>query len=102
MGDRLGSSFQVRTSEDKMHRKDLCWCVGTVYIPPGVRREPVAVAGALQMVSEPTLAVTRVCVGQLREHVGHVSALDAQTCAKGERSCGPMRTSLPFEWGGMC
>ena len=62
-------------------------------------REPMAVAGALRMVLEPTLAVTRACAGQLRKHVGHVSALNAQTCAKGERSCGPMRTSVPLSGG---
>ena len=64
-------------------------------------REPVAVAGALQMVSELTLAVTRACAGQGHEHVGHVSALDTQTCAKRERSCGPTRTSVPLS-GGVC
>jgi hypothetical protein len=32
MGDRPGSSFRVRTSEDKMRRKDLCWSVRTVYV----------------------------------------------------------------------
>jgi hypothetical protein len=32
MGDRPGSSSQVRTSEDKVHRKDLCWSVRAVYV----------------------------------------------------------------------
>ena len=32
MGDRPGSSSRVRTSEDKVHRKDLCWSVRAVYI----------------------------------------------------------------------
>ena len=32
MGDRPGSSSRGRTSEDKVHRKDLCWSVRAVYI----------------------------------------------------------------------
>jgi hypothetical protein len=32
MGDRLGSSSRVRTSEDKVRRKDLCWSVRAVYV----------------------------------------------------------------------
>jgi len=32
MGDRPGSSSWVRTSEDKVHRKDKCWSVNAVYI----------------------------------------------------------------------
>jgi hypothetical protein len=32
MGDRPGSSFRVRTSEDKVRRKDLCWSVRAVYV----------------------------------------------------------------------
>jgi hypothetical protein len=32
MGDRPGSSSRVRTSEDKVRRKDLCWSVRTVYV----------------------------------------------------------------------
>ena len=32
MGDRPGSSSRVRTSEDKVRRKDLCWSVRAVYI----------------------------------------------------------------------
>ena len=43
-------------------------------------------AGVLHLVSEPTLAVTRVCAGQMRGHVEHVPALDAQTGAKGGSS----------------
>jgi hypothetical protein len=30
--DRPGSSFRVRTSEDKVRRKDLCWSVRAVYV----------------------------------------------------------------------
>ena len=32
MGDRPGSSSRVRTSEDKVRKKDLCWSVRAVYI----------------------------------------------------------------------
>jgi hypothetical protein len=32
MGDRPGSSSRVRTSEDKVRRKDLCWSVRAVYV----------------------------------------------------------------------
>jgi hypothetical protein len=32
MGDRSGSSSRVRTSEDKVHRKDLCWSVREVHV----------------------------------------------------------------------
>ena len=32
MGDRPGSSSRVRTSEDKVCRKDLCWSMRAVYI----------------------------------------------------------------------
>ena len=32
MGDRPGSSSWVRTSEDKVRRKDKCWSVRAVYI----------------------------------------------------------------------
>ena len=49
---------------------------------PGITGAGPGVAGVLQLVSEPTLAVTRACVGQGRGHVEHVPALDAQTGAK--------------------
>ena len=32
MGDRPGSSFRVRTSEDKVRRKDWCWSVRVVLV----------------------------------------------------------------------
>ena len=32
MGDPPGSSSRMRTSEDKVRRKDKCWSVRTVYI----------------------------------------------------------------------
>jgi hypothetical protein len=53
-------------SEHKVHAKDLCWSVGTIYDPrelPGVSTIGSGVDGVLQMVSEPTLKVSRACVG---------------------------------------
>jgi hypothetical protein len=53
-------------SEDKVRTKDSCWHVGTIYDPtelPGVCVTGLGVDGVLQMVSEPTLAVSRACVG---------------------------------------
>ena len=74
MGDRSGSSSRVRTSEDKVRRKDLFWSVRAVYIleklsdvsGPGLEE-----AGRYKMVSEPTLAVSRARVSQLRRHGVH-------------------------------
>jgi hypothetical protein len=46
--------------------KDLCWSVGTIYDPrelPGVSTTCPGVDGVLQVVLEPTLAVSRACVG---------------------------------------
>jgi hypothetical protein len=46
--------------------KDSCWSVGTIYDPrelPGVSTTAPGVDGVLQVVSEPTLAVLRACVG---------------------------------------
>ena len=64
MGDQPGSSSRVRTSEDKVRRKDLYWSVRAVYILvklPDVsgpslgevgryRREPLSVFQALEVV----------------------------------------------------
>jgi hypothetical protein len=53
-------------SEDEVSTKDLCWSVGTIYDPrelPGVSNTSPGVDGVLQVVSEPTLAVSRACVG---------------------------------------
>jgi hypothetical protein len=39
MGDRTGSFYWVRMSEDKVHINGSCWSVGTIYDPselPGV------------------------------------------------------------------
>jgi hypothetical protein len=46
--------------------KDSCWSVGTIYDPrelPRVSTVGSGVDGVLQMLSEPTLAVSRACVG---------------------------------------
>jgi hypothetical protein len=46
--------------------KDPCWSVGAIYDPrelPGVSTTSSGVDGVLQMVSEPTLTVSRACVG---------------------------------------
>jgi hypothetical protein len=56
----------VRKSEDKVHTKDSCWSVGTIYglrELPGVSTAGLGVDGVLEMVSEPTLTVSRACVG---------------------------------------
>jgi hypothetical protein len=61
-------------SEDKVHTKDLCWSLGTVYDLrglPGVSTDGPGVDGVLQMVSEPTLAVSRTCVGYGFEYMAH-------------------------------
>jgi hypothetical protein len=47
-------------------QKNSCWSVGTIYDLrelPGVSTVGPGVDGVLQMVSEPTLAVSRMCVG---------------------------------------
>ena len=62
MGDRPGSSSRVRTSEDKVCRKDLCWVVRAVYVLyklPDVSEPDLGEAGRYRMVLEPTQAVSR-------------------------------------------
>ena len=57
---------RVRMSEDKVCTKDSCWSVGKTYDPrelPGVSNASPEVDGVLQVVSEPTLTVSRACVG---------------------------------------
>jgi hypothetical protein len=66
MGDRLGSFSRVRMSEDKVCTKDPCWSVGTIIDPrelPGVSTAGPGLDGVLQVVSEPTLAVSQACGG---------------------------------------
>ena len=51
--------------EDKVCRKDLCGSVRAVYVLeklPDVSGPSLVEAGRYRMVSEPTLAVLRVCV----------------------------------------
>jgi hypothetical protein len=46
--------------------KDSCYSVGTIYDPrelPGLSTAGLGVAGVLQLVSEPTFAVSSVYVG---------------------------------------
>jgi hypothetical protein len=74
MGDRLGSFSWVRTSEDKVRRKDLCWSVRAVYVlekQPDVSGPSLEQAGRYRMVSEPIFAVSRARVSQLRRHGAH-------------------------------
>ena len=85
MGDRPGSPFRVRTSEDKVIEKTSVGLWGQSRDP----RELLEVTGpsrgwvgVLHLVSEPTLAVTGACAGQMHAHVEHVPAMDAQTGAK--------------------
>ena len=66
MGDRPGNTFQVRTSEDKVCRKDMCWPVRIVYVLvklPDVSGPGIGEAGRYRMVLEPTLAVSRARTG---------------------------------------
>ena len=66
MGDRPGTSFRVRTSEDKVRKKDLCWSVRVVYVLnklPDVSGPGLGEAGRYRMVSEPTLAVSQARTG---------------------------------------
>ena len=66
MGDRPESSSRVRTSEDKVCRKDMCWSVRVVYVLvklPDVSEPGLGEAGRYRMVSEPTLAVARARTG---------------------------------------
>jgi hypothetical protein len=74
MGDRPESSSQVRTSEDKVRRKDLYWSVRAVYIlekRPDISRPSLEKVGRYRMVSEPTLTVSHARVSQLRRHGAH-------------------------------
>jgi hypothetical protein len=53
-------------SKDKVHTKDSCWFVGTIYDPRellGVSTTGVGVDEVLLVVSEPALVVSRTCVG---------------------------------------
>jgi hypothetical protein len=59
-------SSRVCMSEDKVRTKDSCWSMGMIYDPrglPGVSTAGLGVVRVLKMVLEPTLAVSRTCVG---------------------------------------
>jgi hypothetical protein len=56
----------VCISDDKSVQKRLGWSVGLVYDPKELSGVTIARPGVLQMVSELTLAVSRVRMGQLR------------------------------------
>jgi hypothetical protein len=69
MGDRPGSFHGCAQVRTKVHRKDYDWSMGLVYDLrelPKVTIARLRVAGVLQMVSEPTLAVSRAHMSQLR------------------------------------
>jgi hypothetical protein len=71
MGDRPGSSSRVRTSEDKVRRKDLCWSVRTVYVlekRPDVSGPGLEEAGRYTLLQEVTLVI--LCsVNQTTKHI---------------------------------
>jgi hypothetical protein len=74
MGDRPESPSRVRTSEDKVRRKDLCGYVRAVYVLEklsDVSGSDLVEAGRYRMLSKPTLVVSRTRVSQLRRHVAH-------------------------------
>ena len=64
MGDRPGSDFRVRTSEDKVCRKDVLVCEGNLCSRKlsDVSGPGLGEAGRYRMVSEPTLTVSRTDV----------------------------------------
>ena len=66
MGDQPGNTSRVRTSEDKVYRKDICWSVRIVCVLvklPDVSGPGLGEAGRYRMVSKPTLAVSRARTG---------------------------------------
>jgi hypothetical protein len=74
MGDRPKSHSRVRTSEDKVRRKNLCGSIRTVYILeklPNVSGPSLVETRHYRMVSELTLTVSRARVSQLRRHGAH-------------------------------
>jgi hypothetical protein len=74
MGDRPRNPSRMRTSEDKLCRKDLCGFMMAVYVLeklPNVSGTGLVETGCYRIVSEPTLTVSRVCVSQLRRHGAH-------------------------------
>jgi hypothetical protein len=74
MDDRPGNPFWVRTSEDKLRRKDLCGFLRVVYVLeklPDISGPCLVEAGRYRIVSELTLAVSWARVSQLRRHGAH-------------------------------
>jgi hypothetical protein len=66
MSDRPRSFLGCAWVRIKCAQKDSCWYVGTIYDPrelPGVSTAGPGLGGVLQVVSEPTLKVSRACVG---------------------------------------
>jgi hypothetical protein len=77
MSDRPGSFLECALVRTKYAQKTLCWSVGTIYGPrelPGVSTAGSRVDTVLQVISEPTLTVSRVCVvrGSGIWHMEHV------------------------------
>ena len=73
MGDQPGNTSRVRTSEDKVCRKDMCWSVRIVCVLVkllDVSGPGLGEARRYRMVSEPTLAVSRASNGVIRSSVG--------------------------------
>jgi hypothetical protein len=69
MGDRPKSFLGCAQVRTKVHRKEYDWSVGLVYDTrglPGVTTVRPRMAEILQMISEPTLMVSRARTGQLR------------------------------------
>ena len=67
MSEQPGSYSRVRTSDDKICRKSICWSVKIVCVLvklPDVSGPGLGEAGHYRMVLEPTLAVSQARVGQ--------------------------------------
>jgi hypothetical protein len=74
MDERPGIPSWVRTSEDKVRRKDLCGYVRAIYVLkklPDISRPSLIEAGHYRMVSKPTLVVLRAHVSQFHRHGVH-------------------------------
>ena len=63
MGDRPGSSFRVRMSEDKVRRKDWCWSVRVVLVLfklPDVSGPGLAEAGRYNLATSVMIKITTI------------------------------------------
>ena len=74
---------RVRTKCAEKTSVDLWGQSGDPSELPGVTGPARGWPGCYNLVSEPTLAVTRACAGQWADMLEHVPALGAQTGAKG-------------------